>query len=160
MLKQQLIEDGLKYFRSLYIQPVDINPFLQKINSSEVMQSENAAQIMKRNEVRTKDFIELEYFKENPLISQLKKNREAVNQIDIELKYEGYIKRQIDEVEKFNQSEDTFIPDKFDYEKIKSLSAEALEKLKKVKPHSLGQASRIAGVSHSDISILSIYMKG
>jgi tRNA uridine 5-carboxymethylaminomethyl modification enzyme len=158
--KQILISDGIKYFKSTFIPPLEINLYLNKVNSSEIFQSENLAQIIKRNEVSIKEIIELNFFSDNKLIKELARNEDALNQIDIELKYEGYIKRQHDEIAKFNESEQEAIPDNFDFNKIKSLSTEAREKLNKIKPHSLGQASRIAGVTPSDISILSIYMKG
>ncbi len=160
LLKQQLISDGIQFFNSTFIPPAEINDYLNRMNSSEIAQSENAARIIKRNEVNLKDFIELDYFNGDSLITQLRNNKEALNQIEIELKYEGYIRRQNEQVDKFIESEEDVIPANFDFNKIKSLSTEALEKLNKVKPNSLGQASRIAGVSPSDISILSIYMKG
>ena len=160
LLNINLLNDGLNYFKSLYIPPGEVNEFLRNSNSSEIAQSENAAQILKRNEISVKDFIKLKFFDEEKLICQIRKNNPVMNQIEIELKYEGYIKRQNDDVNKFNAVEEEAIPGNFDFSKIKSLSKEAIEKLNKVKPASLGQASRISGVSPSDISILSIYMKG
>jgi tRNA uridine 5-carboxymethylaminomethyl modification enzyme len=160
LLNSNLVNDGLNYFNTLYIQPSEINLYLKKVNSSEINQSENAARIIKRNEVSLIDFANLKYFDNNNLAAQLRNNKSVLNQIEIELKYEGYIKRQNEDVQKFNASEGEEIPDNFDYSKIKSLSKEAVEKLNKVKPNSLGQASRIAGVTPSDISILSIYMNG
>ncbi len=103
---------------------------------------------------------ELELFKDNNIINLLKQNKEALNQVEIELKYEGYIIRQLEQAENFEHVEGTVIPDDFDFNKIKSFSTEGREKLNKVRPRSIGQASRIAGVSPSDISILTIYMKG
>jgi len=160
LLKQELMTAGLNYFKNTYIPANKINAYLQIIDSSEISQPENAAQIIKRNEVNLYDMLQLDYFKGNPLVDNLKSNKEAVRQIEIEFKYEGYIKRQNEQIEKFNDTEDEGIPADFDYLKIKSLSTEAREKLNKIKPLSLGQASRIAGVSPSDISILSIYMRG
>ncbi|HEY3250943.1 MAG TPA: tRNA uridine-5-carboxymethylaminomethyl(34) synthesis enzyme MnmG, partial [Ignavibacteria bacterium] len=83
-----------------------------------------------------------------------------VNQVEIELRYEGYIQRQIEQAKNFNQVESMEIPQNFDYHKIRSLSTEGREKLNKIRPSSLGQASRIAGVSPADVSILMVYMKG
>jgi tRNA uridine 5-carboxymethylaminomethyl modification enzyme len=83
-----------------------------------------------------------------------------MKQIEIELRYEGYIQRQFEQVESFERSELMEIPEVFDFNKIKSLSTEGREKLNKVRPRSIGQASRISGVSPSDVSVLSIYMKG
>ena len=162
--KQRLTDEGIKYFKSAHIPPSQINPYLNEINSSEITQSENLAQIIKRNNVKLNDLLKLDFFKEtlagNGLIEEIKNHKEAANQIEIELKYEGYIHRQNEQIENFSNSEATEIPDRFDYDKIKSLSTEAREKLNKIKPRSLGQASRIAGVTPSDISILTIYMRG
>lgn len=158
--KQQLIRDGIDYLNKLYISPENINPHLKEINSSEIQQSENASQLVKRNEIKLDKLLELDCLKGDNLINELKQNAEALNQIEIDIKYEGYIKRQEEQVRNFDSSESEVIPEKFDFSKIKSLSAEAREKLNKIKPRSLGQASRIAGVTPADISILTIYMKG
>jgi len=83
----------------------------------------------------------------------------VAEQVQIEAKYEGYIKRQIAQVEKIKKLEDTIIPDAFDYSNLDSLSTEGREKLSRIRPRSLGQATRISGVSASDISILMVYLK-
>jgi tRNA uridine 5-carboxymethylaminomethyl modification enzyme len=158
--KQELINEGIEYLKSSFISPEEVNGFLKESASSEISQPEKASQLLKRNEIDINKFFEIEYFKENPLALKLKGNTEALRQVDIELKYEGYIKRQGEHVANFNNSETVEIPEGFDYGKIKSLSNEGREKLIKVKPRSIGQASRIAGVSPSDVSILTIYMKG
>jgi len=80
-------------------------------------------------------------------------------QIDIETKYAGYIERQEAEIRKFESAEKMFIPDNFDYNRVNSLSTEGRQKLKQIRPRSLGQASRISGVSSSDASILMVYLK-
>jgi len=86
-------------------------------------------------------------------------NPKALEQLGYEIKYEGYIERQRKEIERFLQNERKFIPKDFDYSKVKGISNEAREKLAKVRPASLGQASRISGVSSSDVSVLSIYLR-
>ena len=83
----------------------------------------------------------------------------AIQQAEIELKYEGYIQRQNEAILKLEKYEDTKIPSNFDYSRVKHLSTEGREKLSRVKPRSIGQASRISGVTHSDISILLVYLK-
>lgn len=158
--KQELIDEGLTYLKSSFISPGEMNGLLKESGSSEISHPENAAQLLKRNEININKFFELNYFRDNPIAGELKENPEALRQVDIELKYEGYIKRQNEHVANFNHFETVEIPDKFDYNKIKSLSNEGREKLIKVKPSSIGQASRISGVSPSDVSILTIYMKG
>jgi len=158
--KQELIREGIDYFKTTYIPPSEVNDFLKNSDSSELKQSDNAAQLIKRNEVDLNKLLELSYFKENNLTARLKQNKEAINQIEIELRYEGYIQRQIQQAENFDKVESMEIPDVFDYGKIKSLSTEGREKLSKIRPASIGQASRISGVSPADISILTVYMKG
>jgi tRNA uridine 5-carboxymethylaminomethyl modification enzyme len=95
-----------------------------------------------------------------PILQKIAANKEVLNQVEIEIKYDGYIKRQAEQIEHFNKNEDIRIPEDFKYDKINSLSSEALDKLKKIKPLSLGQAARIAGVRPSDISAILIYMRG
>ena len=84
---------------------------------------------------------------------------EVVDQVDIGLKYESYIKKEKEVVEKMKRLEQSTIPLTFDYQKVSSLSAEGKEKLIKIKPKSIGQASRISGVSPSDVSILMVHLK-
>ena len=86
-------------------------------------------------------------------------DKEIYSKINIEIKYEGYIERQRKEVEYFMENEQKRIPKDFDYDVLNSISTEAREKLKRIRPASLGQASRIAGVSATDVSILSLYLR-
>jgi tRNA uridine 5-carboxymethylaminomethyl modification enzyme len=158
--KEKLIKDSIAYLKSTHVPPKEVNEFLSSVNSAELKQSESLSQLAKRSEVSLPEFFELELFKENNIINLLKRNEEALNQVEIELKYEGYIQRQLEQAENFEHIEGTVIPDDFDFNKIKSFSTEGREKLNKVRPRSIGQASRIAGVSPSDISILTVYMKG
>lgn len=158
--KQELITISQDYLKSLYLSPPDVNKYLRLNNSTELTQSESASQLLKRNELDINSFFELDCFKDNRVIDELRNDKEALRQVGIEIKYEGYIRRQNELVESFNESETMKIPQGFDFNKIKSLSNEGREKLAKVKPRSLGQASRIAGVSPSDVSILAVYMRG
>ena len=157
--KERLIKDSIEYFKRTFVSPKDVNGFLQSINSTEIKQSDSLSQLIKRNEISLPEFLKLEYFKENNLAQSLIHNPEAVNQVEIELKYEGYIQRQNEQAENLEQVEGMIIPEDFDFNKVKSFSTEGREKLNKVRPRSIGQASRIAGVSPSDISILTVYMK-
>ena len=85
-------------------------------------------------------------------------NHEAIEQSEILIKYAGYIEKEKENVEKFNRLENIKIPNKFNYHKILSISSEGREKLTKIKPKTIGQASRISGVSPSDISVLLVHM--
>ena len=80
-------------------------------------------------------------------------------QVDINIKYEGYIKRQLRQVEQFKKMENKKIPDDINYDEIKSLRIEAKQKLNQIRPASIGQASRISGVSPADVSVLLVYLK-
>jgi tRNA uridine 5-carboxymethylaminomethyl modification enzyme len=158
--KRRLSRDGMAYLKAAYIPPNEINPLLRRLNTTEIYQPENAAQLLKRNEVSIDDLLKLDCLNHNRLTRELRRNKEAAKQVEIEVKYEGYIVRQNEQVKNFEYAEARQIPEDFDFDKIKSLSSEAREKLNKVKPRSLGQASRIAGVKPADVSILTVYMKG
>ena len=93
-----------------------------------------------------------EFFKTNKI------DKESIDQVEISLKYSGYIEKERENVEKFNRLENITLPKNFNYEKIKSISSEGREKLKHIQPKTIGQASRISGVSPSDISVLLVYM--
>ena len=150
-------EDREKIIISLYnkkVKPGEINPILESVNSSKIDNNINIAQILKRPEIR---FSHIKKFLEKDAdIDILEK---IAPQAEMEIKYKGYIDRQISQVEKMKKYEDRKIPDDIDYSKIKSLSTESKEKLEKIKPYSIGQASRIPGVTPADISIIIIYMK-
>ena len=94
-----------------------------------------------------------------PIIDALLENEEALRQVEIELKYEGYIVRQQELINKMEKLENLKIPTNFNYLNLKTISTEGKEKLNKIKPRSIGQASRISGVSPSDISVLLVYLK-
>ena len=122
---------------------------LEKINIPVPSMTMTLEQLLKRPEFTMEileKFIEINY------------PEEIKEQVSINLKYEGYIERQIKQVEEFKKLESKIIPESINYEDVNSLRLEAREKLKKVKPESVGQASRISGVSPSDISVLLIHL--
>ncbi len=158
--KMTLIKEGIEYFNSNTINQKFVNEYLKKVNSSEITQGEFLNNLIKRNEVSLKDVLALECFNDNNLIQHIKNDKEVINQIEIDIKYKGYIDRQDEQISHFVKNEEIKIPDDFKYEKIRSLSAEAMEKLCRIKPNSIGQAMRISGVRPSDISAVMIYMRG
>ena len=158
--KLELIEDGLKFLRANTISPRIINDYLRSKNATPLNQNEFLANLIKRNEVRLSEFLQEDIFKDNILLQKISNHPEAANQIEIEIKYNGYIQRQNEQIENFNKNENVTIPKGFNYDKLKSISSEALDKLKKIRPGSIGQATRIAGVRPSDISAIMIYMRG
>jgi tRNA uridine 5-carboxymethylaminomethyl modification enzyme len=159
-LKKQLIEDGINYFCSKTITPKIVNQLLASKNSSPIIQNEFISNVLKRNDITLGDILLCINTGDNELLKNISGNPEAKNQIEIDIKYEGYISRQKEHIEAFNKNEKIIIPDDFKFERIKSLSSEALDKLKRIKPKSIGQAMRIDGVRPSDISAILIYMRG
>lgn len=136
------------------IAPEEAAALLEKYSTSPLSQKQKAQQILLRPNVHLKKMIE-----ELPSLSELKTfDAEAVEQAEIQIKYDVYIEKEKELVDKMNQLEDKLIPDNFNFDKVASLSAEALQKFKKIKPRTLGQAARISGVNPSDIQILMIHM--
>lgn len=158
--KIELISEGIQYLTTNTISPKSVNTLLIHKNSSPIPQNEFLAPILKRNEISSKELFSVCDLDNNPLLRKIYSNDEVLNQIEIEIKYDGYIKRQAEQIEHFNKNEDIRIPEDFKYDKINSISSEACDKLKKIKPLSIGQATRIAGVRPSDISAILIYMRG
>lgn len=158
--KLELIKKGVEYFNTHTISPKMLNQYLSEKNSSEISQNEFLSNIIKRSELNLSEILQLDCFQENSLLLKIRANKEVSNQIEIELKYKGYIQRQNEQIDNFTKNEEIKIPKDFKYEKIKSLSTEALDKLSRIRPDSLGQAMRIAGVRSSDISAVMIYMRG
>jgi tRNA uridine 5-carboxymethylaminomethyl modification enzyme len=164
--KEKLIKEGLKHFRSNNIKEEDANRYLYTKGSSLVNQSVRLSGIVQRPEVKIKDLFDEGYLEQDAFTTNLNlledKNLtgEILEQIEIEIKYEGYLARQEEDVKYFEKQESEVIPNEFDYSKIKSLSVEGKEKLSKIKPGSIGQASRISGVTPADISVLLVHLKG
>ena len=136
------------------IDPKEINPYLQSNSSSPIKQKVKLASILKRPKISISDLKE----KKTDYPFELDKfPQECLEQAEIHLKYEGYIKREREMADKLNRLEEVKISEKFNYHQLESISAEAREKLSEIKPKTIGQASRISGVSPSDISVLLIY---
>jgi tRNA uridine 5-carboxymethylaminomethyl modification enzyme len=109
-------------------------------------------QLLKITEVKIADFLEMdEHYRSL--------ESEILEQLEIQVKYEGYIRQQYEEIEKFKKLENVLIPEDFDYATVKSFRAEALEKFSRFKPRSVGQASRISGITPSDIAVMMVYLK-
>lgn len=153
-----IIAETIELLKGVKIKQDILNSYLNEIGESEVISTTDIYSLLKRAKVRLYKLIDLLEI-DNFVLKKIRKNKKLLEQIEIEVKYEGYISRQLKEVDYFLQNEKKMIPIKFDYNKLTSLSNEAREKLNKIRPASLGQASRIAGVSASDVSIISIYLK-
>ncbi|HRT68198.1 MAG TPA: tRNA uridine-5-carboxymethylaminomethyl(34) synthesis enzyme MnmG, partial [Bacteroidota bacterium] len=154
---QELLQAGIETAMQTRIKPSEVNDYLEEIEESTISDSIDLYALAKRPKVELSKLVE--YLHLNGIYSKIKSKKDLLNQIELEIKYSGYIQRQMKEVEYFLQNEEKIIPDSFDYTKIPSISTEARNKLMKIRPKSLGQASRIQGVSATDISIISLFLR-
>ena len=154
--KERKVSGFITYIKELSVTPEEVNPILEKYESSPMKQGDKFQKVLSRPDVTLADFETIdriaEYIKRNELTEEEKTCAE------VEVKYAGYIEKERNNADKLNRLESVRIPDNFDYDKIVSLSFEGREKLKKIRPVTLSQASRISGVSPADISVLLIYM--
>ncbi len=157
--REVMINSGINLFNEIKVKPLNINDHLEKNDSSLLKTPETIGKVCKRPGIGLKDILLSSDFIDHPVVKAVLLNEKALEQIEIELKYEGYIKKQEELIEKMLRLEKMAIPKTFDYTNIHTISLEAREKLRRIKPRSIGQASRISGVSPSDISILLVYLK-
>ncbi|WP_107039735.1 tRNA uridine-5-carboxymethylaminomethyl(34) synthesis enzyme MnmG [Brumimicrobium mesophilum] len=146
-LKKQLTKIG--------VTPAEANPVLEGVKSSPITQQVKLSQLITRPNLGMNQMLEIS--------SQLREftkdlSKEVLEQVEIQLKYDGYISREQDVANKLNRLEDVVIPEGLEYEKLSSLSAEAVNKLSSINPSTIGQASRISGISPSDVNVLLIYL--
>ena len=147
-------QNALNYFEKESISPEEINPILENNNSSTIKQKNKIGKILSRPQIKFEDLLKVDTIKEKTKnISQ-----EGLEQAEIQIKYNGYIEREKETVMKLNKLEGIRIPKAFDYSKLNAISSESREKLNHIKPDTIGQASRISGVSPSDINILLVFM--
>ena len=155
-LKNNYIENLSKIIRDKNISPNEINPTLSKLGESCINVNTRISKILSRPNISFSHIMGAAslnaFFTKNPI------DNEAIEQVEISLKYEGYIQKEQESVDKFNRLEGIKIPRDFNYTKITSISSEGREKLTQIQPLTIGQASRISGVSPSDISVLLVYM--
>jgi tRNA uridine 5-carboxymethylaminomethyl modification enzyme len=148
-------QEIIKYFKTESIDPEEINPALELIGSSPIVQKVKMFGVLTRPTITLLDFA-LNSSKVKEFIS--KYDLDSIEQAEILMKYEGYISKEHELVDKQTRLEDLVLHDDFDYKRLTSLSSEAREKLTKVRPRTIGQASRISGITPSDISILMVYL--
>ncbi|HXD91971.1 MAG TPA: tRNA uridine-5-carboxymethylaminomethyl(34) synthesis enzyme MnmG [Bacteroidia bacterium] len=145
----------INYFRNTSVEPNEINPFLESIGSSPINQKIRYFNILSRPNIGIPDIAR--YCKDiETTVADF--NNETIEQAEILMKYEGYIERESENADKLKRLEELKIKGDFNYDIVGSLSAEAREKLKKIKPQTLGQAARISGINPSDVSILMVHM--
>ncbi len=151
--KKANIEKEIQRLKDETVKPTEkVNELLKKYGTTELSTGTKMSELLKRTEL---DYNKLAPIDENRPELTLQEKEE----VEIQIKYEGYIKMQEAQVEKFKKLETKLLPEELDYEQIKGLSLEARQKLNKFKPRSIGQASRISGVSPADISVLLIYLQ-
>jgi len=145
----------IEYFKSTSGEPLVLNPFLKNIGSGLLSQKTRYFNVVSRPNISIGDLVDNDSVLADALGHY---DRDVIEQAEILMKYEGYIERERENVEKARRLEDLIIRPDFDYSSIVSLGAEAVEKLKKFKPHTIGQASRLSGINPSDISVLLVYL--
>ena len=151
--KKRKIEEEIDRVEKTVIKPTEtVNEFLEKNNSSKISSGVKLADLLRRTELNYE------------LLKEIDENRgeipeDVANEVEIEVKYKGYIKLQQNQVEKFKKLETKKLPEDINYESIKGLRLEARQKLNQIRPSSVGQASRISGVSPADISVLLIFLE-
>ena len=151
--KEKNIQKEIKRLKNLVVKPTDkVNSFLEKCGTSALTTGTKMAELLKRPEVTYKALREID--EEMPFLT-----KQEAEEVEIQLKYEGYIKMQEAQVEKFKKLETKLLPEDIDYETVQGISLEARQKLNKFKPRSIGQASRISGISPADVSVLLIYLQ-
>ena len=154
--KNKQTRSFIDFITNLSVKPDEINPILINKDSAPIHQSMKMRKIYARPNITSEDLLSLkkpkEYVKENAL------SADVIEQAEIQVKYSGYIEKEKANAEKLQNLENITIPEKFDYNKLKSLSNEARSKLEEIRPKTLSQASRISGVSPSDISSMLIFM--
>ncbi|MBL7766946.1 MAG: tRNA uridine-5-carboxymethylaminomethyl(34) synthesis enzyme MnmG [Chitinophagaceae bacterium] len=153
--KQEKVAEIRKKMKNISFEPDQINPYFQSIGTSDLIEKTNSLKILLRPNVNLSDLIQY-----SDALKDLLKDvpRETIEQAEIQIKYDAYIEKEKELVTKANSLEELIIPENFDYENLKSLSTEGKQKFIRIKPRTLGQASRISGVNPTDIQILMVYM--
>lgn len=154
--KEKQTDSFVKFFKETSATPEQVNPIFEVKASSPVNQSDKLFKFLSRPNLVLNDFVGIpqvdDYMKAHEV------SEEIAEQTEIQVKYAGYIEKELQQVHKMKRLEDIVIPKDFDFDRVKSLSFESREKFKKIRPETLSQASRISGVSPSDISVLLVYM--
>jgi tRNA uridine 5-carboxymethylaminomethyl modification enzyme len=151
--KYTQIEEEIKRLKKSRARPTKrVNNLLERLGTDPIKEDTPLSQILKRPEVRYKDLVKIDEGKKK-IFSKVAQG------VEIALKYEGYIKREAEQIKRFKRLEKKRIPAHFDYSKLAGLRIESKEKLNSIRPISIGQASRISGVNPSDISLLLVYLK-
>ncbi len=153
MVKKNLIDDEFNRLSQFRITPnADVNRKLVDLGTSEIRNLSSLAELLKRPELSYQDVLSM--IGEDSTLPD-----DVIEQVQIQIKYQGYIVKQLNQVERFKKLENHLIHDNLNYDEIVGLSTEGRQKLSRIRPHSIGQASRISGVSSSDVSVLMIWLE-
>ena len=153
LYRKENIEKELDRVRSIRINPTEENNnIIRKLNSTELKNSLTLAELLRRPELNYEKLADLD--KDRP-----KLRKDIIDNVEIEIKYEGYIKKQEIQIRQYKKLENRVLSKDLDYKKIDGLRLEAREKLSDIRPESIGQAGRITGVSPADINVLLIYLE-
>ncbi len=153
--KRNGVKELQKVLNQVSVEPAQINDYLTSINSNPIAEKQKASKIILRPDVDLVSMVQ-----HIPSLKAVVESYplETIQQAEIQTKYERYIEKEQEIVTRMSQMEELVIPDSFDYDKVSALSNEALQKFKRIRPQTLGQASRISGVNPSDVQILMVYM--
>lgn len=149
---------AFEFFKATKLKPAEVNDYLSYCGENPINDAQSLFLLAKRENTDIAKLAEIANI-DDETVTKVLRNDKLFEQLKTEIKYDGYIERQKREIEYFLENENRYIPESIDYFSIPSLSNEAKEKLSRIRPSSLGQASRIAGVSAADISVLSIYLR-
>ncbi|WP_338547516.1 tRNA uridine-5-carboxymethylaminomethyl(34) synthesis enzyme MnmG [Emergencia sp. JLR.KK010] len=150
--KKRIVEEERQRMETTYIYPKDANAFLESVGSAPLQNKATLAELLKRPEVTYENMAVIDP-------SRRALTSHAKTQLEVQIKYEGYIAKQMAQIEKFKKLENKALDEKLDYTDIEGLRLEAVQKLNQLKPRSVGQASRISGVSPADINVILVYLE-
>ena len=158
-LKKEAIASLKNELKFIKIKPQNANPILERVNSMPICESTSLESLIKRPEVSYHTIKELALSQDTIITSCYDKIDEVLEQVEIDIKYEGYINKSLEQAQRMKNYELKNIPDNINYDLIDNIALEAREKLKKIQPKTIGQASRISGVNPADISVLMVYIE-
>lgn len=156
--KREEIDQLSSLLETYTVRPEQMDPMLEQLKTSTLSQPVKAKSLIPRPEVHLSHLLEADQ-KLREKVNEITSDRKVKEQVEIQIKYAGYIEKEFEMVKEISRQENAIIPDSVKYENIQSLSTEGAQKLMKIQPETIGQASRISGVSASDIAVLTIYLK-
>jgi tRNA uridine 5-carboxymethylaminomethyl modification enzyme len=157
--KERTALSSIQYLRTESSSPAEVNDLLVQKGSEPITENVPLAKLLRRPEISITDLLNLERVRRDGKMARLVNERSTRERVEIEIKYEGYLRRQEEDVRRFQRYESISIPTSFNFSAVRSLSKEGKERLEKVKPQSIGQASRISGVTPADISVVMVNLR-